>query len=126
MTMNAPRQQPRPTADNDAPRVCVGVIAGARGLRREARLAQRMGFTGKTAIHPKQIAPINEIFSPDAETVAQARRIVEAFNADPDGLLVLDGRLVELPVVRAMRRALAIAEKIGLAEARATPDTKGT
>ena len=89
------------------------------GLRREARLAQRMGFTGKTAIHPKQIAPINEVFSPDIDTIERAQRVVAAYEASPNGLAVLDGRLVEMPMVRAMRRALAIAEKIETAGAAA-------
>lgn len=80
------------------------------GLRRAAQQAQQLGFTGKAAIHPKQLPAIHEAFSPTAETIAWARRVVDAFDADPDGLLVLDGKLVEMPVVRAMRRALAIAD----------------
>ena len=87
-------------------------IKDEKGLRREARLAQRMGFTGKAAIHPIQVPPINEIFSPDAETIAFARRVIEAYEASDAGVALLDGKVVEMPVVRAMRRALAIAEKI--------------
>ena len=87
-------------------------IKDEEGLRREARLAQRMGFTGKAAIHPVQVPPINEVFSPDAETIAFARRVIEAYEASDAGVALLDGKVVELPVVRAMRRALAIAEKI--------------
>lgn len=87
-------------------------IKDEEGLRREARLAQRMGFTGKAAIHPVQVPPINEIFSPDAETIAFARRVIEAYEASDAGVALLDGKVVEMPVVRAMRRALAIAEKI--------------
>ena len=82
------------------------------GLKREARLAQRMGFTGKAAIHPIQVPPINEIFSPDAETIAFARRVIEAYEESHAGVALLDGKVVEMPVVRAMRRALAIADKI--------------
>ena len=82
------------------------------GLRSEARLAQRMGFTGKAAIHPVQVAPINEVFSPDAETIEFARRVIEAYEQSAAGVALLDGKVVEMPVVRAMRRALAIAEKI--------------
>ncbi len=82
------------------------------GLRREARLAQRMGFTGKAAIHPIQLPPINEVFSPDAETVEFARRVLAAYEESDAGVALLDGKVVEMPVVRAMRRALAIHEKI--------------
>ncbi|MDP6474111.1 MAG: CoA ester lyase [Alphaproteobacteria bacterium] len=87
-------------------------IKDEEGLRSEARLAQRMGFTGKAAIHPVQVAPINEVFSPDAETVEFARRVIEAYEQSAAGVALLDGKVVEMPVVRAMRRALAIAEKI--------------
>ena len=87
-------------------------IKDEEGLKREARLAQRMGFTGKAAIHPIQAPPINEIFSPDAETIAFARRVIEAYEESHAGVALLDGKVVEMPVVRAMRRALAIADKI--------------
>ena len=52
-------------------------IKDEAGLRREARLAQRMGFTGKAAIHPVQIAPINDVFSPSAETLSFDRRVID-------------------------------------------------
>ena len=87
-------------------------IKDEAGLRREARLAQRMGFTGKAAIHPVQIAPINDVFSPSAETISIARRVIEAYEASDAGVALLDGKVVEMPVVRALRRALAIADKI--------------
>ncbi len=87
------------------------------GLRREAHLAQRMGFTGKAAIHPVQVAPINEVFSPSAETIDFARRVIAAYEASDAGVALLDGKVVEMPVVRAMRRALAIADKIAAGSA---------
>jgi citrate lyase beta subunit len=87
-------------------------IKDEAGLAREAHLAQRMGFTGKAAIHPVQIAAINQAFSPTAETVDYARRVIAAYEASPHGVTLLDGKVVEMPVVRAMRRALGIAEKI--------------
>ena len=87
-------------------------IKDEAGLTREAHLAQRMGFTGKAAIHPVQIAAINQAFSPTAETVDYARRVIAAYEASPHGVTLLDGKVVEMPVVRAMRRALGIAEKI--------------
>lgn len=79
----------------------------------EARAARRLGFSGKAAIHPTNIAAINDVFSPTEDEVANARRIVAAFDDGPTGLAVVDGKLVERPVVRAMRRILALADGAG-------------
>ena len=85
-------------------------------LKAQAEGAKRLGFTGKAAIHPKQIPVINATFSPSAEAVAEAKRVVAAFEKEgTSGLLVVDGKLIELPVLRAMMRTLAVAEKIGAA-----------
>jgi (S)-citramalyl-CoA lyase len=85
------------------------------GLREECRRVQALGFTGKATIHPKQLAVVNEVFTPDAERIAWARRVIEAFEHAPDGLVVLDGKLVEIPVVRSASRTLAIARATGVA-----------
>ena len=88
-------------------------LADADGLEREARAAAALGFTGKAAIHPDQIPVVNEIFSPSAEEIERARRIVAAFRESDTGLLVVDGELIELPVLRTMHRTLAIADRLG-------------
>jgi len=85
------------------------------GLREECRLVQSLGFTGKATIHPRQLAVVNDVFTPDAERIAWARRVIEAFEGAPDGLVVLDGKLVEIPVVRSASRTLAIARATGVA-----------
>jgi len=86
------------------------------GLAAGAHQARALGFTGKAAIHPKQIAVINETFSPSVDEVAAARRIVAAFEREGGtGLLVVDGKLIEAPVLRAMQRTLTIAERLGAA-----------
>ena len=54
------------------------------GLRRECEEARRDGFTGKMAIHPAQVAIINEVFTPSPETIARAQAVIEAFAAQPD------------------------------------------
>lgn len=82
------------------------------GLRQEATASAGLGFTGKAAIHPKQLDIIHEVFSPSEAMIARARKISEAFNKNPDGLLVIEGELIELPVIRSMYRILAIAERI--------------
>lgn len=81
------------------------------GLRTEAEASARLGFTGKGAIHPNQIALINEIFSPSADQVAYAQKVVTAFAEANTGLVVIDGKLIELPVLRTMERILAVAER---------------
>lgn len=76
-------------------------------VRDETVVARNFGFTGKAAIHPSNIATINAVFTPTAEEIARAERIVAAYNASRNGLAVLDGKLIEKPVVRAMARILA-------------------
>ena len=80
------------------------------GMRREAEASAALGFTGKGAIHPKQIGTLNDIFSPSAEEVARARRIIRAFAESGTGLVVIDGKLIERPVLRTMQRLVAIAD----------------
>ena len=83
------------------------------GMVREAKAAAALGFTGKGAIHPKRIAVLNDCFSPSAEEIEQARRIIRAFEDSESGLVVIDGKLIEKPVLRSMYRVVAIAERIG-------------
>ena len=85
------------------------------GLRTDAGAARRMGYTGKFAIHPAQIDIINETFSPDPEDVAYARRVVEAWDeaeAAGRGSLSIDGRMVDVPVVKRAQNLLALASAI--------------
>jgi citrate lyase subunit beta/citryl-CoA lyase len=81
------------------------------GLRAEADEAERDGFAGKVAIHPNQIATIHAAFTPGEAELAQARRIVAAFDAQPSaGALALDGRMLDRPHYRAAQRLLARAQ----------------
>ena len=82
------------------------------GLRQEARACARLGFTGKASIHPNQIPIIHEAFTPDEKAIAKARKVCAAFEQDKTGLVVVDGELIELPVVRSMYRVLAIASRV--------------
>jgi citrate lyase subunit beta/citryl-CoA lyase len=74
-------------------------------LVREAARACRDGFTGKLAIHPSQIGPINAAFSPQPEEIARAQAIIAAFAAAPHaGVLSLDGQMLDRPhLLRAQR-----------------------
>ena len=77
------------------------------GLRDEAEKARRLGYAGKVAIHPKQIAAIHEVFTPSRDEILRARRIIEADRAAGGGAVAIDGRMVDRPVVEAARRVLA-------------------
>ncbi|PRY92689.1 (3S)-malyl-CoA thioesterase [Hasllibacter halocynthiae] len=95
--------------------VC-GAFRDADALRAECAEGRRLGFDGKTLIHPVQVAAANAAFGPSDEEVALARRRIEAFEAmlaQGAGVAVLDGRIVENLHVRAARRILAIAGAAG-------------
>lgn len=82
------------------------------GMRREAEASAGLGYTGKGAIHPKQIAILNQVYSPDPGEVAYARKVIDAFAAANTGVVVVDGKLIERPVLRTMHRILARAGRI--------------
>jgi (S)-citramalyl-CoA lyase len=82
------------------------------GMEREACLARELGFSGKGAIHPKQIPILNQVFTPSESEIAHAQKILHAFEAADTGLVVVDGKLIEQPVIREMRRILSIADRI--------------
>ncbi len=83
------------------------------GLKDEVRRAAALGLTGKAAIYPTQVGPINEAFSPTQDAIDQARRIVAAAEAsDYTGAAKVDGIMIDEPVVYAARRTLAVAERL--------------
>ncbi|MGA0344008.1 MAG: HpcH/HpaI aldolase/citrate lyase family protein [Arenicellales bacterium] len=81
------------------------------GMSREAGLAKDLGFSGKGAIHPKQIAELNRIFTPSDDEIARAKKVISAFEEADTGLVVVDGKLIEKPVIREMQRILSIAKR---------------
>ena len=88
-----------------------GVFADFRdeaGLEREARAAASEGFTGKLAIHPDQVAPINLAFTPTESEISRALAIIDAFAAQPSaGVLAVDGRMVDRPHLIQAQRVIA-------------------
>lgn len=80
-------------------------------LRHDAERARRMGFGGKLCIHPAQIAPLHAVFDPDEEAVQQARRVLQALEQAGGGVCVLDGRMVDAPVLAQARQVLARHER---------------
>ncbi len=88
-------------------------ISDDAGFRSECEQGRALGMDGKTLIHPNQIAPCNATFSPSAEEVASARKIVEAFALPENqgkGAISLDGRMVELLHAEIARQTLSVAE----------------
>ncbi len=87
------------------------------GLRAEAAQAAAMGFAGKLAIHPGQIPIIHEAFTPSADRVQRAKRVLEVWRQaemEGRGVCALDGELIEKPVVEAERRVLERARMAGI------------
>jgi citrate lyase subunit beta/citryl-CoA lyase len=90
-------------------------IGDAAGFAAECRQARDLGFDGKTLIHPRQIEPCNEAFSPTAEEVDAARKIIAAFDLPENenkGVLQVDGRMIERLHAEMARRTVAIADAI--------------
>jgi len=82
------------------------------GLERYCEQARNLGFTGKGSINPKQVPIINKIFSPSTQEVEKAERILKIFDEADTGLVMVDGKLIEKPVLRQMQRTLDISNKL--------------
>ena len=87
-----------------------GDFRDTEGLAANCNAARRDGFTGRIAIHPDQIATINACFTPSDADVAHAQRVVDAFaDAGDAGTVGIDGRMYDIPHLKAARRVLAAA-----------------
>ena len=85
-------------------------------LRREARFGAQLGFAGKQIIHPNQVAAVQEAFTPDEAAIESARRLVEAVDlqqAKGSGAFALDGRMIDMALVRAAQGVLERARAAG-------------
>jgi len=90
-------------------------VRDTEGLIKETRAVARLGFQGKAVIHPDQVGPVNQVFVPSDEEVAQARRVVQAFeDAVEQGKasVALDGKMVDAPVAERARKFLSLADAI--------------
>jgi citrate lyase subunit beta/citryl-CoA lyase len=76
------------------------------GLEEQAAFARSLGFRGKVCIHPRQVPIVNRIFLPGEREVAWARRVVDGFEASGEGVLAVNGEMIDLPVVERARRIL--------------------
>jgi len=77
--------------------------------RAECEASYRAGFDGKVAIHPSQVAIINEAFTPNADQIDWAHRVIEALSGGESGVAVLDGQMLDMPHQRNAERILAAA-----------------
>jgi len=77
------------------------------GMRQEAQKSKNLGFSGKGSIHPKQIALLNKVFTPSESEIEYANKVIKAFNEAADGLVVVDGKLIEKPVLRTALKTIA-------------------
>ena len=94
-------------------------IRDGEACRRDARMAARMGFDGKWAVHPAQLEIINEVFTPSSEEIERAKHILDEYaQADGQnglGAIVIDDQMVDAATLRVESKKLAIARKAGLA-----------
>lgn len=82
----------------------------SQGLMLESRIAKQLGFTGKLAVYPGQLEPINAAFSPSEKELKEAEKVVEAFEAAQNlgrGVTVFNGKMIDRPIVEWARRLLA-------------------
>ncbi|MFA6310242.1 MAG: CoA ester lyase [Sterolibacterium sp.] len=94
-------------------------VQDAQGYSAEAAMAHRLGYLGKSCIHPSQIALANEVFRPSAEDIAFSLRVLEeARQAElgKRGAFMVDGRMVDAPFIRRAETIVAIARNLGLAQ----------
>ncbi|MFC1916057.1 HpcH/HpaI aldolase/citrate lyase family protein [Chloroflexota bacterium] len=92
-------------------------IKDINGLIADARKAKAYGFMGKVVIHPNQIQPCHDIFTPSIEEVEHARKVIEAFEeAEKEGraAIQMEGRFIDYPVVEKSRRIIALADFLGV------------
>ena len=81
-------------------------VSAVEDLAKESRRTRGLGFVGKAAIHPTQVSVIQDAFSPTSDEIEWARRIVEAYEKNDGGVLLVDGKLIERPVIAGAQRML--------------------
>jgi citrate lyase beta subunit len=87
-----------------------------QGLRQQALEGARLAFAGKQVIHPNQVAPVQEAFTPSAEAIAYAQRVIRAFEENQQagkGAFGLDGKMIDAPILKTAERVIALAVAAG-------------
>ena len=91
------------------------VLGDIEGLRADATYARSIGMKGKYVVHPEQVGPVNEVFSPTEEELAAARQLVAEFEAAVaagHGTVRIAGQMVDIPIANRARELIAYAEAI--------------
>jgi len=94
-----------------------GDINDEKGLIEETKFIKQLGFNGKSIIHPCQIKPVHQIFTPSEDEIKYAQRVIAAIEeakTKKSGVIALDGRMIDAPVASRARRILAFAKAAGL------------
>ncbi|MGJ3240645.1 MAG: HpcH/HpaI aldolase/citrate lyase family protein [Anaerolineae bacterium] len=102
--------------------VFIDLQADANTLTRETEYVCNMGYTGKLAIHPKQVAPIQAVFTPTAEAIQDAQQLVNAFNQQQDagtGVFEYQGKMIDMPMIRSALSVLERARACGILDDKA-------
>ena len=81
------------------------------GLRRSTEVGKRLGFVGRSAIHPSQVPVINEVFTPSEEEVSEAKGLLDRLGGEGSAFVLEDGRFVDRAVVESARLTLALARR---------------
>ena len=92
--------------------------------RAEAEAARRLGFAGKSCIHPSQVPVVNAAFAPSPAEVARARRVLDAAReriGSGTGAFLVEGKMVDAPFIESARAVVELAARLGMAEAREGP-----
>lgn len=87
-------------------------VKDAAGLTESTMRVRRMGFSGRACIHPGQIAPVNTVFTPGEDDIAEAKAIIDAMKAASGGVVMHKGKMVDRPVMLAAERVLAKARTV--------------
>ena len=88
-------------------------------LREETILIKEMGFDGKSCVNPRQIPTIHSVFTPDAKDIAYANRVLDVYAEamrNKSGVIALDGKMIDLPMVTRANRVLALAQAAGMGQ----------
>ncbi|MEC9484568.1 MAG: CoA ester lyase [Candidatus Izemoplasma sp.] len=84
------------------------------GLIKDTRIAKSIGFTGKTAIHPNQVADINQQFIPNEQAIHHAKRIIAKAKQNGKGAFSLDGKMIDKPIINRAKQVLTDAKHAGI------------
>ena len=102
---------------NDLDELGMGIdFRDLKRVRYEAEFGAQLGFSGKQIIHPNQVGPVQDAFTPDDESIAHAQRVVEVFEShqkEGKGAFALDGQMIDMPLVKNAQKVLERAKAAG-------------